>query len=144
MSILAAELSGFAGAVRADHDNLEGLIVRLRQLCVSLRACEPENDCNPSWLIEEFESELIPHFAVEQAEELLGSLATDQPHMLTWVERLQEEHRQMADAVDGLLEFAKSDPGPELAFRLEEFLDSLAEHEDAENALMREFFRLGG
>lgn len=142
MSTHTTELSGLADAVRADHTDLEGLVVRLRQLCVSLRERDREGACDPGALIEEFESELIAHFAAEQAEEFFGSLTTEQPHLLMRVERLQEEHCQMAAAVDHLVEFAESGPGPELALRLDHFLDSFDAHERAENALMQEFFLL--
>jgi hypothetical protein len=142
MSTHTTELSGFAEAVRADHADLDELVIRLRRLCTSLRDYDRGDDCDPGALIEEFESELIPHFATEQAEEFFGSLSTEQPRLLLRVERLQDEHRQMAEAVDHLLEFATSDPGPELALRLEHFLDLFDAHEHAENELMQEFFLL--
>jgi hypothetical protein len=142
MSTLATELSGLVAAVRSDHTTLNELSFRLRELCVSLLDGDRKCDSDPGGLIEEFESELIPHFAAEQAEEFFASLATEKPWMLKRVERLQEEHRQMADAIDPLLELARDDPGPGLALRLSNFLDSFDEHERAENALMQEFFLL--
>lgn len=142
MSTLATELSSLADAVRADHSNLDGLVVQLRGLCGSLREYNRVGDCDPYALIEEFESELIPLFAAEQAEEFFAGLAIEQPLILTRIECLQEEHRQIAEAVDQLLESARSDPGPELALRLGAFLDSFDAHERAEDSLMEEFFLL--
>jgi hypothetical protein len=139
------ELALIAEAVLEDHAELDKTVALLRELCLALCGNQAPTDPDPAVLIEKFEFQLIPHFAAEEAEEFFGSLVTDQPSLLQQVERLQGEHLEMADALDQLLEFAKSEPSwPELAVRLTRFLDRFDAHEHAENALMQEFLVLEG
>jgi signal transduction histidine kinase len=138
-----AELFIVVETVLEDHADLRKMVTGLRGMCRALR----EGRCLPgpesAALIEEFESQLIPHFAAEQAEEYFGSLVTEQPRLLQRVERLQAEHAELAEALDRLIELARSeDGGPELGVRLGQFLDSFEAHEHAENRLMQEFLLL--
>jgi hypothetical protein len=137
------ELALIAEAVLEDHAELDKTVVRLRELCVALCGNQAPTDPGPAVLVEEFEFQLIPHFAAEEAEEFFGSLVTDQPSLLQQVERLQDDHVEMAEALDALQKFAESGPsGPELAARITQFLDRFDAHEHAENTLMQEFFLL--
>lgn len=137
------ELALVAEAVLEGHAELDKTVLRLRGMCVVLRDGHTPADGDPASLIEEFEAQLLPHFAAEEAEEFFGSLVTDQPSLLKRVERLQDDHVEMAEALDALQKFAESGPsGPELAARITQFLDRLDEHEHAENTLMQEFYTL--
>ena len=65
------------------------------------------------------------------------------PTQLKRVERLQDDHVEMAEALDALQKFAVSGPsGSELAARITQFLDRFDAHEHAENTLMQEFYTL--
>ena len=136
------EVSLIADAVRDDHFALERMIERLRGLTDAALHGWPA-DRDPAALIEEFEDLVLLHFAAEEAEEFVGSLVTDQPRLLGRVERLQQEHGELATALDDLLELARSKPrATELAARLEGFLARLDAHEHAENALMQELITI--
>lgn len=140
---LGGELGAIAEMVLEDHAELQGAAARLRELCVALRAEAASADLGACVLIEEFEDLLIPHFAAEQAEEFFGSLVTEEPRLLQRVERLQAEHWEMAEALDRIAEFARGlPPGPLLAARLTQLLDSFDTHEHAENELMQDFLLL--
>jgi hypothetical protein len=137
------ELAFIAEAVLEDHAELDKTVSQLRELCLALCGNQAIADPGPAALIEEFECQLILHLAAEEAEEFFGSLVTEQPSLLLRVERLQAEHGRMAEALDQVLESAKSGaPGPELAERITRFLNWFDAHEHAENALMQEFFLL--
>lgn len=125
------EFSIVAQAVREDHADLNELVAKLRALAASLRDGQD--------LLEEFEAELIPHFASEQAEEYFGSLIAEQPHLLRQVEQLQRDHEQLTEDLDRLTQLAANARGSELGPRLERFLDAFEAHERAENALLQEF-----
>jgi hypothetical protein len=100
-------------------------------------------DPEPGALIEQFEDLLLIHFAAEEAEEFFGSLVTDQPWMLDRIGRLQQDHGELATALDELLEFARSEPRvTDLTARVERFLARLDAHERAENALMQDLILL--
>ncbi len=140
---MSSELAVIAEAVLEGHADLGKTLLRLRGMCVVLRDGHAQADAELAGLIQEFEAQLIPHFAAEEAEEFFGSLVRGQPSLRQQVERLQAEHGEMAEALDRLLEFAKSGPpAPEMAVCITRFLDWFGAHEHAENALMREFFLL--
>jgi hypothetical protein len=143
MAQLNTELVTIAKAVLDDHVDLDKMVTRLRAVCRALHEGRTLVEPEPAMLIEEFESQLIPHFAAEQAEEYFGSLVTEQPRLLRRVERLQAEHAELAEALERLMEFARSDDrGPGLGGRLGQFLDWFEAHEHAENELMQEFLLL--
>jgi hypothetical protein len=138
-----SELAVIAEAVLEDHAELDKTVAQLRSLCVALCGTHPPADPTPAALVEEFEAHLIVHFAAEEAEEFFGSLVTEEPRLLQRVERLQAEHHDMVQALGHLVDFAQGGPpGPELAVRLGNFLEWFDAHEEAENALMQEFFLL--
>ncbi len=142
-STTESELAGITEAVLEGHAELDKTVSRLRGLCVALHDGHTPADGDPASLIEEFEAQLLPHFAAEEAEEFFGSLVTDQPSLLKRVELLQDDHIGMAEALDALQNFAESGPtGPDLAVRITQFLDRFDAHEHAENELMQEFFLL--
>lgn len=137
------ELAAIAEAVLEAHAELDKTVSQLRELCVTLCGSGAPAGPDPAALIEGFESQLILHLAAEEAEEFFGSLVTEQPSLLQRVERLQDEHLRMAEALGRIVESAKSGaPGPKLAERITRFLDWFDAHEHAENALMQEFFVL--
>lgn len=139
----SGELADIAKAVLEDHAELDRTVTRLRELCVSLGNGRVPADVDPAGLIEEFEEQLILHLAAEEAEEFFGSLVTEEPRLLGRVASLQTEHGEMADVLDHLVEFARGRPPDSVvAARLTEFLDRFDAHEQAENALMQEFFLL--
>jgi hypothetical protein len=134
------EVAVSAEAVFEDHAELDRAVLRLRGMCVVLRGGHAPADAEPAGLIEEFEAQLIHHFAAEEAVEFFGSLVTEEPRLLQRVERLQTDHWEMAAAVNRLLVFAQGGPpAPKLAVRLARFLDWFDLHHLAENALMQEF-----
>lgn len=142
-SELAGTLAVIAEAVLEDHAELDRAVLGLRGMCAVLRAGHAPGSGEPAGLIEDFEAQLVLHFAAEEAEEFFGSLVTDEPRLLQRVEALQDEHGRMAEAVGQLLESAKSGaPGPEMAERITRFLGWFTAHEHAENALMQEFLLL--
>jgi hypothetical protein len=63
--------------------------------------------------------------------------------MLDRIGRLQQDHGELATALDELLEFARSEPRvTDLTARVERFLARLDAHERAENALMQDLILL--
>jgi hypothetical protein len=130
-----------AEAVLENYPELTRTVTRLRGLCVTLRDHPEPADPALSALIEEFASQVSRHFAAEEREGgLVGGGARGQPHLVQRIDRLQHEHWEMAQALDRLLEFARSEPpAPELAQRVGTFLDWFDAHEHAENALMQDF-----
>jgi hypothetical protein len=133
------ELALITDAVLGDHAALDRTVVRLRELCMALAGDHAAAGTAAAALIEEFESQLLPHFVAEEADEFFGSLVAEEPRLLQLVERLEAQHEEMADTLDDLLRFALSrPPGPELASRLNQFLDRFDEHEHAENALLQD------
>ena len=143
MFLSSTELVSAAATVLEDHADLYRTVARLRQLCGELREGRALATREVVGFLQDFEEQLIPHFAAEEAEEFFGSLVTDQPRLLRQVERLQAEHDEMAGGMERLLELAASGSvGPDLALRLERFLDQFEAHEHAENALMQEFVLL--
>jgi hypothetical protein len=137
------ELAAMADAVLEGHAELDRTVTRLRELCVTLVNDEAAAGFEAAALVERFESQLMRHFAAEEAEEFFGSLLTEEPRLLHAVGRLEAEHGAMADALDELLEFALTRPsGPALAAPMTQFLDRFDTHEHAENALLQEFYTL--
>jgi hypothetical protein len=137
------EFGLIAEAVLADHAELVRAAARLRETCTALEGTNDPVDDEPARLLEEFENELLPHFAAEELEECCGSLITEEPRLLGQLGRLQSEHTEIATALDELLEFARAKPpGGELATRLDRFLHRFEAHERAENALMQELVLL--
>jgi uncharacterized protein (UPF0335 family) len=115
------------------------MLTRLRALSDVLLEDRKPPDFEPASLIEEFEDLLLIHFAAEEAEEFFGSLVTEEPRLLDRVARLQDEHAELAAAVDELLESCHSEaPRTQLAERIQRFLERLDAHECAENELMQE------
>lgn len=140
---LGGGLASIIEAVRADHVEIRETVKRLNDLCTQLWCSEVPLDPSPAALIEEFGALLIPHFATEEIGEFFGSLVTEEPRLLHRVERLEAEHRDMLEALDHLLVFAKDEPvAPDLATRLANFLNWFEAHEHTENALMQEFLLL--
>lgn len=139
----SGELGLIAEAVLADHAELVRATARLREMCSALTGSDAPVDTEPAGLLEEFENELLPHFAAEELEEFCGSLVTEEPRLLGQLGRLQAEHTDIASALDHLLELARTrPPGRTLAVRLGRFLQLFEDHEHAENALMQELVLL--
>lgn len=129
-----------AAALREGHAEIRESVLRLKELCTSLRRNEVSVDPSPVVLIEEFGGLLIPHFAAEEVEKFFGSSVTEEPQLLRLVEGLEAEHKDMLEALDRLVVFANDGPQPaDLAARLANFLHWVEAHEHAENALMQEF-----
>lgn len=128
-----------AEALREGHAEIRETVLRLKELCTSLR-CDAVFDASPVALIEEFEAQLIPHFATEEVEGFFGRFVTEEPGLLRLVDGLEAEHADMLEALGRLAVFAKErPPSPDLAARLANFLHWFEAHEHAENALMQEF-----
>jgi hypothetical protein len=122
-----------------DHTELRRMVVRLRRLCRTLSRNRAPADPSAAILVEEFAYLLIAHFAAEQASEFLENLSRDEPRMLQRIERLQDEHGEIAAALGQALELGQSShPGTELAMHLTHVLDMFEAHERAERAFIRD------
>jgi hypothetical protein len=132
-----------AEAVLADHAELGRVTARLRETSTALAETDEPVDGEPARLLEDFENELLPHFAAEELEEFCGSLVTQEPRLLGRLGRLQAEHGDIASALGELVDFAWTRPsGRDLAVRIGRFLKVFAKHEHAENELMQELVLL--
>jgi hypothetical protein len=133
------ELAIVAEDIIRSHAELDRTTQQLRELCVALAREDSPVRREPSELVAEFRIQLLAHFREEESDDSFGYVATDRPHFLGKIERLQTEHGEMESALEDILESAKSGPrGGELGARIGRFLDTLAAHEHAENQLMQD------
>ena len=132
-----------AEAILDDHAELSAAIARLGRLCLPPIAPSTEVPPEPLKLLKEFEDLLLLHFAAEEAEEFLGRLTTDEPKLLERIDRLQDEHGTIIEALDRVIELAPSGSGA-APFRgaLEDLFSRLDAHERAESCLMQELIVL--
>jgi hypothetical protein len=143
------ESLAYANHLLAEHRRVHGLLNRIEQQW-SLTAGGPQPSGNIAALregIEELRSELVRHFAEEEAGGVLEEAAARCPDLGREETRLEDEHAVLLADLDrivaGLGTAARVGliPG-ELKEAFERLVDSLKAHEAAENCLLEQGFQI--
>jgi hypothetical protein len=132
--------------VLSEHEHLKDTQEKLVALCAALGAGQSPLPSNlaPARLIAKLRAELSRHFANEETDAHFGAVVRERPELLPRVVELRADHTTMLDLIDGLeLIAAEETRWNELIAAIPVFLGQLRMHEQAESALVQEFFSPG-
>ncbi|MFN4260733.1 MAG: hemerythrin domain-containing protein [Gemmataceae bacterium] len=91
--------------------------------------------------LEAIAAHLAEHFRLEEEDGYFDEVRQEQPRLERTIARLAEEHRQMADSLNALIQDAQRATNVEtLPARIQEWIHSVRDHEARENALAQEAF----
>jgi hypothetical protein len=144
-----SESLAYANHLLAEHRRVHGLLSHIEQQW-SLTSDGPQPSGNIAALhecIEELHSELVKHFAEEEAGGVLDEAATRCPDLGREEIQLEEEHTVLLADLDRIIEGIRTAtrvglvPG-ELKAAFERFVDQLKAHEAAENRLLEQGFNI--
>ena len=86
-------------------------------------------------------AKLLAHFAFEEDGGYMTQVLEDAPHLDQIVQQLLEQHRQLADGLDALIdeciEWSGADLESQFFHKLRQWIDLVRAHESRENALVQ-------
>lgn len=87
---------------------------------------------------------ITKHFRFEEQNGYMDAVRKREPRLERTVLHLAEEHRQLAQALDALVQEAETAVGPDSGFdeRIRAWVDRLRQHEARENELFQNAFNL--
>jgi hypothetical protein len=120
---------------------LDATIAELRNLCVSLSQQDPRAVADARRLLAAFSAELGAYFDAEERDDTFEALSVDRPSLRSRVVSLEAAHTLLRDRAGGLQRLAHDgSAGARLALRIERVVDEFEAHEQAEDAVVQEFF----
>ncbi len=90
------------------------------------------------------QTHVTEHFRFEEQNGYMDAVRKREPRLERTVLHLAEEHRQLAQALDALVQEAETAVGPDSGFdeRIRAWVDRLRQHEARENELFQNAFNL--
>jgi hypothetical protein len=135
------KLFGRPEDVQSGDGALQSTIVELRNVSDSLREGDPHAGAAARDLLSDLSAEFSLYFDAEESENYFGALLADRPRLKTEVGKLRDAHEGFRDSVGSLRRLAADESqDTRLAAGIDRVLDDFEEHEQAENALLQEFF----
>ena len=136
-------LFGRFTAVSGEHQRLSTTLGQLSEMCRALDKGNSElaPDSHPLDLLSGLYVTLERHFASEEAEGYFGAVAAERPALLLCIADLRAEHTAMLEAT-AALGVISTDPARwlELSAPTLRLIERLRAHEQAESALLQDFF----
>lgn len=119
-------LKDLAGLVDAVHSSLGTDAVEMRSL------------------LERTRTHILEHFRFEEQNGYMDAVLHREPNLARTVENLREEHRQLAQEMEALIERTRTGRHLEDAFRdqVRSWLESVRRHEARENTLVQDAFNV--
>jgi hemerythrin len=95
-------------------------------------------------LLERTRAHILEHFRFEEQNGYMDAVLHRDPNLARTVENLREEHRQLAQELEGLIERTRTGRHLEEAFRdqVRSWLESVHRHEARENTLVQDAFNV--
>jgi hypothetical protein len=133
-------LSSLAETLRLAH---EALSRDLRGLEATARAEPPASRAEMGMRLRRTRAHLTDHFRFEERNGYLDTVLRRDPNRERAVERLHDDHRRLAEELEGLLqEAAEEGPGGPLPAKVLAWVGSVRDHEARENALVQDAFNV--
>ncbi len=116
----------------------------LRKLKDAARLPGKQRPADMKALLVETRARVAEHFRFEEQNGYMDAVRKREPRLERTVLHLAEEHRQLAQALDALVQEAETAVGPDSGFdeRIRAWVDRLRQHEARENELFQNAFNL--
>jgi predicted nucleic acid-binding Zn-ribbon protein len=94
--------------------------------------------------LERARSHITEHFRFEEQNGYMDAVLDHEPNLARIVENLREEHRQLAQELEGLIERTMTGRHLEVAFRdqVRSWIEGVRRHEHRENSLVQDAFNV--
>jgi hypothetical protein len=133
----------FVDALEQAHHALLGHLARLEE------AIRPESDQGAPHVrarLEKIRSHLLNHFRFEEQGGYMAPVLKEEPRLAPEAKELLEQHGQLANGLEALIDEIGAASSVEEAFRqnFHAWLRQVHQHEDHENRLVQEAYYSGG
>jgi hemerythrin len=139
--VIKNEQLSIVEALRQAHVALHRELAGLEQ---AARSPSGTDSADMRSLLERTRADILEHFRFEELNGYMNAVLDREPNLARTVENLREEHRQIAQELDSLIERTKTERALDDVFRdrVRLWIESVRRHETDENTLVQDAFNV--
>ncbi len=137
-------LFGRPTSVRSESRALRSTVSELRSVCVSLLGRGPRAFVDADRALADFAGRLSTYFDAGQAAPYFKTIVEECPSLGARATSIERDHQHLKQSVDWVRGLTNRANPTRLARHIGTVLDRFEEHEDAEKALLQDFFLRAG